>query len=217
MRRRTFLLAPVALAAATLLPAGVALAHDPEHGHEQGHGHIQGHEHHHSAPDQSRPRRSLARYTLPDVALVRDDGRQVTLPGELDDGKPVFLAFIYTTCTTICPVTSQALASLQEALGADSIRVHMASVSIDPEQDTPARLRAYAQRYGAGEQWRHYTGTAQASVAVQRAFDAYGGDKMSHNPAFFIRPAPGAAWIRLDGFASAQDLLREYHAFAHGG
>lgn len=184
-------------------------------GWSAGHEHGVGHEHHHQP--QSDVNRSTASYMLPEVRLVRDDGAQVSLSAEFNDGKPVFLAFIYTTCTTVCPLTSQTLASLQEGLGRDSGKVHLASVSIDPEEDTPTRLRAYAQRFGAGPEWRHYTGTAAASVAVQRAFDAYGGDKMNHNPAIFIRPAPGQPWIRLDGFASGQDLLREYQSFASGG
>ena len=54
-------------------------------------------------------------------------------------------------------------------------------------------------------------GTLAASVAVQRAFDAYRGDKMNHEPVTLVRLAQGAAWIRLDGFASADDLLSEIH------
>jgi protein SCO1/2 len=86
----------------------------------------------------------------------------------------------------------------------------MMSISIDPEQDTPARLREYAQRNGAGPQWQHYTGTIEASVAVQRAFSVYRGDKMDHPPVAFMRPAPGRPWVRLDGFASPSELLVEY-------
>lgn len=194
----------LAFAACVLLP-GWSAAND----------HDAGHAHHH--PRQSDVMRSAGGYVLPDVRLVRDDGLPVSLPAEFDDGKPVFLAFIYTSCTTVCPLTSQTLASLQQGLGRDSRKVHLASVSIDPEEDTPARLRAYAQRFGAGPAWRHYTGTTASSVAVQRAFDAYRGDKMNHNPVIFFRPAPGQAWIRFDGFVSGQDLLSEYASFARGG
>src|SRR5450631_2625978 len=41
-------------------------------------------------------RRSEAQYTTPDVKLVRDDGKTVSLPAELDDGRPVVMNFIYT-------------------------------------------------------------------------------------------------------------------------
>ncbi len=156
-----------------------------------------------------RATRSTAEYAVPAIQLVRDDGKPVSLPAELDDGKPVVLNFIFTSCTTICPVMSQTFAHLQERLGDGSVRVHMVSVSIDPEQDTPARLAEYARRFHAGSQWRFYTGTVEASVAVQRAFNAYGGDKMRHTPLTLVRTAPGRPWVRIDGFASPEELARE--------
>ena len=87
--------------------------------------------------------------------------------------------------------------------------MHLVSISIDPEQDTPARLAADAKKYGAGPEWRHDTGTLSASVATQRAFDVYRGDKKSHMPVALLRAAPDKPWIRIEGFATANDLLGE--------
>jgi protein SCO1/2 len=156
-----------------------------------------------------RATRSTADHTLPGVSLVREDGAVVTLPRELEDGRPVVLNFIFTTCTTICPVLSQTFTQLQEKLGSEAGKVHLVSISIDPEQDTPARLGDYARRFHAGPQWHFYTGTSEASVAVQRAFDAYRGDKMDHTPVTFLRAAHGRSWVRIDGFASSDELARE--------
>jgi protein SCO1/2 len=153
--------------------------------------------------------RSEANYTAPDVKLVRDDGKTVALPAELDDGRPVILNFIYTSCTTICPLSSQVFEQFQERLGSPHEPVHLVSISIDPEQDTPARLRAYAKQFHAAPGWNHYTGTVAATTAVQGAFNAFRGDKMSHTPLTLVRAAPGKPWIRIDGFASADDLLAE--------
>jgi protein SCO1/2 len=157
----------------------------------------------------SRATRSTVEYAVPQVTLVRDDGKEVSLAGELNDGRPVVMNFIFTTCTSICPLLSQTLARLQEGLGAERERVHIVSISIDPEQDTPARLAAYAKRYHAGPEWQHYTGTTEAIIATARAFNVYRGDKMSHTPVTLLRKAPGEPWIRFDGFATADELLRE--------
>jgi protein SCO1/2 len=166
-----------------------------------------GSEHHrHVAPDAVR---SLADYSVPRIALVREDGKNVVLSNEIDDGKPVVLSFVYTTCTTVCPLTSMTLARLQAELGDARDRVHVVSISIDPEQDTPARLREYALKFGAGPEWHHYTGTVGASVASQRAFDVYHGDKMSHSPVMLLRTRPNARWVRFEGFATADQLLAE--------
>jgi protein SCO1/2 len=156
-----------------------------------------------------RATRSTAEYGVPGVELVRDDGTRVTLPAEIDDGRPVVLNFIFTSCTTICPTMSRTFAGLQDRLGERRDQVHMISISIDPEQDTPARLSEYARKFHAGPQWRFYTGTVQASGAVQRAFNAYGGDKMRHSPITLIRAAPGGPWVRIEGFPSSEELARE--------
>ena len=161
------------------------------------------------AMTMKRATRSTADYKLPAVSLVREDGATVTLPGELDDGRPVVLNFIFTTCTTICPVLSQTFTQLQEKLGSEVGKVHLVSISIDPEQDTPARLEEYARRFRAGPAWRFYTGTSEASVAVQRAFEVFRGDKMNHTPVTLLRAGTGRRWVRIDGFASSDELARE--------
>ncbi|WP_431194815.1 SCO family protein [Burkholderia cenocepacia] len=153
---------------------------------------------------------TMVQYAAPAVQLVRDDGQTVSLAKEVDDGRPVILTFIYTSCTTICPMISQTLEQLQGALGADRDKVHIMSISIDPEADTPARLKSYAARFGAGPEWQHYTGTVEASVAAQRAFNVFRGDKMNHTPVTFVRAAPGRPWMRIDGFATPTELLAAY-------
>ena len=196
---RSNLTALTAVALWLYLAAVPAIAHDQD-----------AHAHHHQNTTETT--RLVVEYTIPDVKLVRDDGTTVELGRELDDGRPVVLNFIYTTCTSVCPLTSQTFADLQRKLGAARDSVHLVSISIDPEQDTPARLRAYAEKFGAGPQWQHYTGTAAASLAAQRAFNAYRGAKMNHAPVTLVRTAPGKRWIRIDGFATADQLLGELRA-----
>lgn len=172
------------------------------------------HAHHHMMRDV---RTSTADYTLPAVQLVRDDGSTVDLRSELDDGRPVVLTFIYTTCTSICPVISQTLAQLQSALGDERDKVHIVSISIDPEHDTPPRLKAYAARFGAGPEWQHYTGAVAASVAAQKAFNVFHEDKMNHSPVLLLRAAPGKPWLRIEGFATADELLHAYRSLEPAG
>jgi len=151
--------------------------------------------------------RSLANYTVPSIDLVREDGRTVRLEDDLGGADPVVLNFVYTTCTTVCPMLSATFEELQRRLGASGKHVRFASVSIDPEEDTPDRLREYARHFNAGSQWHFYTGTTTASLVVQRAFNVFRGDKMSHVPVTLLRTGPGKPWVRFDGFASTDDLL----------
>lgn len=168
------------------------------------------HHHHHAMPDeQDGYVRSMATYTVPDVKLLDPNRAKVSLRRQLDD-KPVIMNFIFTSCGAICPVMSTTFSEVQKALGPERNAVRMVSISIDPEHDTPEALKIYAKRYGAGPQWQMLTGSLANSIAVQRAFNVYRGDKMGHTPATFLRAKAGQPWVRLDGFASADDILREY-------
>ena len=154
--------------------------------------------------------RSSVTYETPDVSLVRADGKRVSLPQELDDGRPVLLNFIFTTCSSICPLASRTLEEFQRKLGPQAAKLHLMSISIDPEEDTPARLRAYARKFHAGPEWQYYTGTVAASLAAQRAFDVYRGEKMSHTPVTLLQSAPGKPWLRIEGFVTPDELVDDY-------
>jgi protein SCO1 len=172
--------------------------------------------HHYVVPPQGAWVKTRGDYKMPAVTLVGADGARAVFPQAIDDGKPVMMDFIYTTCTAICPVMSQTFAEVQKRLGDDRSKLKMVSISIDPEEDTPARLSDYARRYNAGPQWQFFTGTLDASVAVQKAFEAFRGDKMNHEPVIFIRRAPGEPWLRLQGFATPDDVIREYRQLVAG-
>ncbi|MEI6543377.1 MAG: SCO family protein [Methylococcales bacterium] len=175
----------------------------------------QGEHQHHPAEVSRDPSaaytRSEAFYKLPDVTMVTQEGDKVDFSKELDDGRPVMLNFIFTTCAAICPLLSHVFASTQTKLGKEADKVHLVSVSIDPEQDTPARLSEYAKKFKAGKGWQFYTGTTKASIDLQKAFNTFRGDKMNHLQLIFYRVTPGKPWVRLEGFASADDLIREFH------
>jgi protein SCO1/2 len=188
---------PVTALCAVLLAAGLQ---QPARAHDK-------HDHAHAEPATAR---QLAHYRIPATQLVRADGAKVSFPQALDDGRPVALNFIYTSCTAICPVLSHSFAEFQRRLGTERERVHLVSISIDPEEDTPRRLLEYAARFEAGPQWEFYTGSTAASTGLQKAFQAWFGGKMHHRPVTFLRAAPGQPWVRLDGFSSPDELLSEY-------
>lgn len=190
-------------AAATASGAGRAYAED---GH---------HHHHHAMMADAAYQRSAASYAIPDVSLVDMDGKAVPLRDGLGGGEPVLLNFIFTSCTAICPAMSATFMQVQDLLGEEAGRVRMVSISIDPENDTPDRLKEYAARFHAGPQWQMLTGSIEDSIAVQRAFDAYRGGKMNHAPLTLLRAGGDSqSWVRLDGLASATDIVDEYRKLA---
>jgi protein SCO1/2 len=155
--------------------------------------------------------RSENRYATPAVTLTDSRGAPVPLAPLLDADAPVILSFIYTSCTTICPVLTATLSQAQGRLAAAPRKPRLISISIDPDFDTPARLQAYAATHHAhGDDWHFLTGDAAAVVATQRAFDVYRGRKSNHIPVTLLRASAHSPWVRLEGFTSAADLVREY-------
>lgn len=181
------------------------------HAAHAGHSGYEDHSAHMAMMDRTGYQGSEQAYRVPDLMLVNQAGERVSARSVLDaeDG-PVMVNFIFTTCTTICPVMSATFAQVQESLGSEADKVRMVSVSIDPEHDTPERLREYAKRFDAGPQWHFLTGRLDDSIAVQKAFGVYRGNKMNHEPTTLLKAADGETWFRMDGLASAADVVAEY-------
>lgn len=163
-----------------------------------------------AAPTSADYKRSVSTYAIPDVVLIDYDEKPVNLRNLLASPDPVLLNFVFTACGSICPVTTKVFSNVPNAWGKEARQLRMISISIDPEADTPLQLKAYARSFGAGERWKFLTGRVEDVKAVQRAFGAYRGDKMSHEPLTLMRQASGKDWIRIDGFASTDALGREF-------
>ena len=162
------------------------------------------------AAEPERYQRTIEKYTIPDVVLIDQDGNKVRLKKLLEAEQPVAVDFIYATCTTICPILSAGYANLQRKLGSDTTKVNLVSITIDPENDTPALLKEYLGKYQAKPGWEFLTGSRADIDRVMKAFDAYFRDKMDHKPLTFIRSPKDGSWIRLYGLMSGVDFLEEY-------
>lgn len=159
---------------------------------------------------QKKYRRSVEKYTVPEVTLVNQDGKKVKL-GELLNAKDtVLLDFVFTTCTTICPLLSLGFLDFQKKLGYESEKVQLISITIDPEHDSPNIMKSYIQRYDAQPGWDFLTGSRGDIDKVLKAFNAYSPNKMSHAPLILLKSRYDTDWVRIYGLIGTRDLLREY-------
>lgn len=94
----------------------------------------------------------------PLFSLTSQDGKPVSMMGFR--GKAVVVTFIYANCADICPLLTAKMARLQDRLGPDFGRnVVFASITVDPERDTPDVLARYARAHGADlSGWTFLTG-----------------------------------------------------------
>jgi protein SCO1/2 len=106
----------------------------------------------------------------PEFALISQDGVEVTL-GSLR-GKVLAVSFIYTWCPDICPMLTDKMARVGDALGADfGTRVAFVSITFDPERDTPEVLKDYAEAFEADPaSWSFLTGEVEAVREVALGF-----------------------------------------------
>ena len=164
----------------------------------------------HMAMMQKPQKRSIESYSLPQVSLINQDGLEKDLNKILDSDKLVVVDFIFTTCTTICPVLSAGLTSFHKTLGDKADDVILVSITIDPEHDNPEILKAYSQKYKMKSGHELLTGSKQDINTVMKAFDADMPNKMTHYPLTFFRAPGKQEWVRVFGLMSINDLMKEY-------
>ncbi|HBK90277.1 MAG TPA: SCO family protein [Parvularcula sp.] len=204
----------------------VAAAAPDGHDHHEGHGtaasadDAAGHDDHsdHTGHDHGPPKTSSdyevssSAYQIPAVSLTDQYGRSVRLDRLLAEERPTLVQFIFTSCTTICPVMGAVFGGAQTDIAALAPDYRMVSISIDPEYDTPERLREFAAKQNANPEWVLLTGSKEAVMQATKAFDAlYQGDnKMYHQPYTFIRWRTSDDWVRIRGLMSITDLVKEF-------
>ncbi|MBE2888472.1 SCO family protein [Geobacter anodireducens] len=152
-------------------------------------------------------KKSIESFVVPDAVLTNQNGVKVSLRTLLQTQKPVMLDFIYTACTTTCPVLSATYASIQNRLAPDTQRVQLVSISVDPDHDTPPVLKGYLKAYRAKPGWDFLTGSREEIDKVLKAFSI---KEMSYNYFTLIRSSPDSNWIKITGRLDATEVISEY-------
>lgn len=200
---------------------GAAMAQESGESHEHHHDHGAANDgddhsgHDHSAPEKSSNYEvTRAPYAAPAITLVNQYGNPVRLDKLLAEDRPTLIQFIFTSCTTICPVMGAVFSGAQGDIASIAPNYRMVSISIDPEYDTPERLREFAARQNANRDWVLLTGSSDDVMTVIKAFDVlYQGDnKMYHQPYTFIRWRKDDDWVRIRGLLSVADLVKEFNS-----
>ena len=111
--------------------------------------------------------------SAPAFSLTTQSGERLSLTDLR--GKVLAVTFIYATCKDACPILTAKMATLQQSLGADfGPRVRFVSITVEPQVDTPAVLRAYAERFGADPAgWSFLTGSSADVDDVVRRYGAF--------------------------------------------
>lgn len=167
------------------------------------------------APGQAPPRQqpasdpgSAAESYFTNVELVDQHGESRRLYRDLLQGKVVIIDTMFTECTGVCPVMSKTFQKIQEHVG-DRLGedVHMLSFSVDPETDTPEKLREYAERWEARPGWYFLTGEPDNVFLALRKLGGYVEDRDAHNTVIIIGNEPTGLWKKALGLAPSHKIL----------
>jgi len=152
---------------------------------------------------------------LPDAVLLTQDGAEVSLKSDVVGDRIVVVDFVYTTCTTVCPVLSATFRQVQKKLG-DRLgsEVVLVSISVDPNRDTPARLKQYADRLGAGNSWYWLTGRQQTVTEVLQELGAYTPNFADHPSMVLVGDGQSGQWTRFIGFPAAAQIISKVDEFS---
>ncbi len=146
--------------------------------------------------------------TTPDFSLTNQDGETVTRTSL--EGAVTVVNFIFTRCPSVCPTLTRQMASVQQQLP-DTVRttpIEFVSISVDPQNDTPAVLGDFARKFGADTaNWDFLTGEQSAIDEVvagykqtaRRIYDKDGDYDVVHGQNFTLLDRQG----HIRGFYSS--------------
>lgn len=105
-------------------------------------------------------------HTIGDFSFLNQEGELITQ--EEIDGKVFVAEYFFTTCPTICPVMNHQLMRVQKAF-ADEEQFRILSFTVNPEVDTVAQMKRYAEEHQANShQWHFLTGEKEALYGLAR-------------------------------------------------
>jgi protein SCO1/2 len=172
------------------------------------------------APKEFAPavpgREKMRRRFFPNVLLTTHEGRRVRFYDDLLKDKIVVLNLMYATCEGVCPKITANLVKARKLLPeAAQQQVRFYSITVKPEEDTPEKLREYAQMHGAGSDWLFLTGDPKDIELLRRKLGyvdpdpEVDKDKSRHSGMVRFGNEPRAHWAACQGQADPEWIAKE--------
>jgi protein SCO1 len=134
---------------------------------------------------------------FPNSTVYDQNGTALRFYDDVIRNKIVLVSFIYAKCHDLCPLTTARLAEVRHRLGDVVGRdVFFVSISIDPENDTPAVLKAFAEPFDAGPGWLFLTGASADINQIRKKFGELSSDKSDHMAEVVLGNDRTGEWAR---------------------
>jgi protein SCO1/2 len=156
------------------------------------------------------------RMTIPDVALIDQNGRDVRFASDVVKGRVVAINFIFTACKAACPSIGLNFAKLQDFLvdriGKDCVLV---TVSVDPVNDRPEDMKAWPMRhqFEVRPGWSLLTGTKANVDRLLKALNSFSPDRQSHSQMIVVGDPTKGSWRRVGALSDPAKLAEIVHEY----
>ncbi|NNG24694.1 SCO family protein [Massilia sp. ML15P13] len=160
-------------------------------------------------------RKQQAHPYFPDSVLQDHSGKSVRFYTDLLKGKVVVINMMYTVCTRICPTNIARLREVQAQLGKRSGQdVHLYSLTLRPDIDSPEALAAYARQFDTAPGWSFLTGDPQEMDVIRRRLGFYDADPVAdadianHTGALRLGNVDRDRWLMMPNRTVATQVVK---------
>lgn len=157
------------------------------------------------APPRPAPNAAAAHY-FAGLALVDQHGSKVDLYQDLMRGKVVVINSFFATCHGSCPVMIATFRKIEDAFKDDD-NISLISITVDPANDTPAKLDEYAKNVNARKQWHFLTGTPQQVQTALAKFGLAVDVRDNHSNVVMVGNLNTGLWKKVLGVAESGKVI----------
>lgn len=145
---------------------------------------------------------------FPNLTVTDQNGRQLRFYDDVIKGKIVVVSFVFTSCKDICPLTTARLSQVGDKLGGDlGKQIHFVSLSVDPVNDTPERLKAFATAFQAQDGWLFLTAPLEDMRRIAGAFGERMRSLSEHRNEVILGNDATGEWARNSAFGDLDRLV----------
>jgi protein SCO1/2 len=150
---------------------------------------------------------------FPNLPVVTQDGKTLKFYDDVIKGKIVLISFLYTNCPDICPLTTARIAQVEDKLGDMVGRdIFFVSMTVDPERDTPERLKEFATAFDAGPGWLFLTGKPEDIKLIDSRLGDRSRTLSEHRNEIVLGNDATGEWTRNTVFGDIDRLIMDIRA-----
>jgi protein SCO1/2 len=169
-----------------------------------------------SLPAQDHGWPVAAQVSVPDVQVVTQTGERLRFNSELLKGRVAIVTGFFTTCTSMCPITQESLAHVARLLGPRLGKdVVIISLSTDPENDTPTRLKAWAEKFHIASGWTLASGNKADMQTLLKSLNLYVDIPQRHQSLLMVG-GESSGWVRVSSWTPPEKLVKLVDSVAQG-